>query len=118
MTAQGRVQQRQHVPIAVTAISGDGLQERNLTTIEPFAPQTAGVRLAGSPFQRRVAIRGLGSTGGNIGFERSAPMALGGVVASRGGPLTRPIFDTEGVGVVEGPQSRKADGVLVGEVIF
>lgn len=105
VTAQGRAQQLQDVPIAINAISGATFEERVITNLESLIPQLPSVTLAESPFQKTVAIRGLGSTGGNIGYEQSAPLFVDGIFGGRGGQFVLPFFDLDRVEVVRGPQA-------------
>lgn len=105
VTAQGRAQSLQKVPIAIAAIEGKTFQQRVILDLESLTPQLGSVTLAESPFQRTVAIRGLGSTGGNIGYEQSAPLFVDGVFGGRGGQFVLPFFDLARVEVVKGPQA-------------
>jgi len=105
VTAQGRAQSLQRVPIAIAAVEGKTFQQRVILDLESLTPQLGSVTLAESPFQRTVAIRGLGSTGGNIGYEQSAPLFVDGVFGGRGGQFVLPFFDLARVEVVKGPQA-------------
>ncbi|HEV7436006.1 MAG TPA: TonB-dependent receptor [Pseudorhizobium sp.] len=105
VTAQGRAQQLQDVPIAINAVDGGVVQERAITNLETLIPQLPSVTLSESPFQKSVAIRGLGSTGGNIGYEQSAPLFVDGIFGGRGGQFNLPFFDLARVEVVRGPQA-------------
>lgn len=105
VTAQGRAQALQDVPIAINVVEGETFQERALINLEALVPQLPSVTLAESPFQKTVAIRGLGSTGGNIGYEQSAPLFVDGIFGGRGGQFNLPFFDLARVEVVRGPQA-------------
>lgn len=105
VTAQGRAQSLQRVPIAIAAVEGKTFQQRVILDLESLTPQLGSVTLAESPFQRTVAIRGLGSTGGNIGYEQSAPLFVDGVFGGRGGQFVLPFFDLSRIEVVKGPQA-------------
>ena len=105
VTAQGREESIQDVGVAITAVDGLQIKERGIADIENLVPETPGVALAESPFQRTIAIRGLGSTGGNLGIEQSAPFFIDGVFGGRSGQFLAPFFDLEGVEVVRGPQA-------------
>ncbi|MDJ0919890.1 MAG: TonB-dependent receptor [Henriciella sp.] len=105
VTAQGREQSLQDVPIAIAAIGGEEFQTRAILDIESLAPETPGVATAESPFQRTVSIRGVGSTGGNVGIEQSAPFFVDGVFGGRSGQFLAPFFDLDRVEVIRGPQA-------------
>ncbi len=105
VTAQGREESLQDVGVAVTALSGQDITTRGIIDIESLVPETPGVTLAESPFQRTVAIRGLGSTGGNLGIEQSAPFFIDGVFGGRSGQFLAPFFDLEAVEIIRGPQA-------------
>ena len=110
VTAQGRAQSLQRVPIAIAAVEGKTFQQRVILDLESLTPQLGSVTLAESPFQRTVAIRGLGSTGGNIGYEQSAPLFVDGVFGGRGGQFVLPFFDLSRIEVVKGPHLRGHPG--------
>ena len=105
VTAQGRSQQLEEVPIAIAAFAGESLEQKAILDVETFVPQLPGVTLAESPFQRSISIRGVGSTGGNFGYEQSAPFFIDGIFGGRGGQFLVPFFDLDRVEVIRGPQA-------------
>ena len=105
VTAQGRQQSVQDVSISIDATPGLELQERVIVDVENFALDVPSVTIAESPFQRSIAIRGVGSTGGNYGYEQSAPFFIDGVFGGRAGQFLTPFFDLDRIEVVKGPQA-------------
>ena len=105
VTAQGREESIQDVSIAIDATPGMELQDRVIVDVENFALQSPSLTISESPFQRSVAIRGVGSTGGNIGYEQSAPFFVDGVFAGRAQQFLTPFFDLDRVEIIKGPQA-------------
>jgi iron complex outermembrane receptor protein len=107
VTATRRAQSLQDVPIAVTAISGQQLEEagvQDLTTLSRLAPSfnIEGAQTTATTFTFR--IRGVGTTGQNVGFESSVGVFLDGVFLSRPGVALGDLVDIEQFEVLRGPQ--------------
>ena len=98
VTAQKREQNLQDVPISVQAVSGDILDDMNITTFENM--EIPGVYIG----QDAIVVRGIGA-GGNRGFELSAPMFHDGVFLSRGRQQRLAFLDVERIEFLKGPQT-------------
>ena len=107
VTAQRREQNIQNVPIAITAFTGDALQDRNLTDIHALSNLTSGVNLdAGAPFSgdRSVlsaSIRGIGQDDFAFNLNPGVGVYLDGVYPR---PHHRRQSDSAGRGPDRGPQ--------------
>lgn len=78
VTATGRAAALQDVPVAVTAITGDQMENsgvedlRDLTQLAPSFSMGTGQSLASTT----ARIRGIGTGGDNVGFEASSSTAF------------------------------------------
>ncbi len=101
VTAQKRVQTAQDVPLAVTAVSGEVLDDFGITNFD-------GLDVPGLIVQRGgmadvVTIRGVGSDT-NLGFEQSVPTYIDGVYYGRARIQRYAFLDVERIEVLKGPQ--------------
>ena len=66
VTAQKRVSTVQDTPISISAVSGDDLQARGVSSLAALAQGTPGVSLKSEgPSQTEIEMRGMTSSGGN-----------------------------------------------------
>ena len=103
VTAQKREENIQDVPLSVTAIGGDAIEEQQMADLQDlskFAPNTKINATAGIEY---VYMRGLGSNG-NRGFEQSVGVFLDGVHFGRTLFLSFGLTDIDRVEVLRGPQ--------------
>src|SRR5687768_10535085 len=106
ITAQGRTQILQDVPIAVTAVSADSLQNSGATDIRQLnqlAPSLL-VSSTGSEANGSARIRGIGTVGDNPGLESSVAVFIDGVYRSRSGIGLNELGEIERIEVLRGPQ--------------
>ncbi len=106
VTAQGRRQILQDVPLAVTAIGGQQMQNSGATDIRQLnqlAPSLL-VSSTGSEANGSVRIRGIGTVGDNPGLESSVAVFIDGVYRSRSGVGLNELGEIERVEVLRGPQ--------------
>lgn len=107
VTATRRAQDVQDIPIAVTAVSPqqlenqgvDGIQE--VTSVAPSFSSSQAQTSSGSVVLR---IRGIGTTSNNIGFESAVGIFIDGAYQSRPGVALTEFVDIERVEVLRGPQ--------------
>ena len=106
VTARFRDESVQDVPIAITAISGQSLAERNLNNIENIAATvpTVDFRTGASNKDRSIFIRGVGTITTSPGVEPSVSTVLDGVVLARPGQSTLDLGEVERIEVLRGPQ--------------
>jgi outer membrane receptor protein involved in Fe transport len=106
ITAQGRNQVLQDVPLAVSAVSGETMQNTGGTDIRALnqlAPSLL-VSSTGSEANGSARIRGIGTVGDNPGLESSVAVFVDGVYRSRTGVGLNELGEIERVEVLRGPQ--------------
>lgn len=108
VTAQKREQSLQDVPMSIDVVSGDFLEEQNLTDLGNLSQTTPNVTIAEAGSSQNIYIRGIGS-GQNAGFEQSVATFSDGLYFSRGGASRAQFLDIERIEVLRGPQ-----GILFG----
>jgi iron complex outermembrane recepter protein len=114
VTAQKRTENIKDVPINVSVMSGDQLQERQITSLSDLShivPDLSNASAAGGPGQGNYVIRGISGTGGFGGVGQATvatyiddvsmtvPTGASGV-----GSTELKIFDLDRVEVLRGPQ--------------
>ena len=107
VTATQRTASVQDVPIAVTALDPEALDRAGVSDISnldslasSFNMNSAGTVSGGTTLR----IRGVGTTGNNIGLESSVGVFLDGVYLSRPGVALGDLLDLEQIEVLRGPQ--------------
>ncbi len=109
ITAQKRAESLQDVPISVSTMSGERLDEMNIMTIDELTLYTPSVTVAEGAAGAQLFIRGVGS-GLNKGFEQSVGTYVDGIYFGRGRSTRVGMLDLERAEVLKGPQ-----GVLFGK---
>ncbi|MDP3459388.1 MAG: TonB-dependent receptor plug domain-containing protein, partial [Hyphomonas sp.] len=107
VTATQRAESIQDVPLAVTALDPEALERAGVTDITgldslspSFNMNSAGTVSGGTTLR----IRGVGTTGNNIGLESSVGVFLDGVYLSRPGVALGDLLDLEQIEILRGPQ--------------
>jgi len=106
ITAQGRAQILQDVPLAVSAVSAASLQNsgaNDIRQLNQLAPSLL-VSSTGSEANGSARIRGIGTVGDNPGLESSVAVFVDGVYRSRSGIGLNELGEIERVEVLRGPQ--------------
>lgn len=107
VTATGRAQVAQDVPIAVSVVGGEALTNagvsdiRGLRQITPSLQVTTGQSSATGVVLR---IRGIGTAGDNPGFEPAVGVFIDGVFRARAGVALADLPPIDRVEVLRGPQ--------------
>ncbi|WP_176696008.1 TonB-dependent receptor [Phenylobacterium immobile] len=104
VTAQGRVQRLQDVPISASITSGATLEQANIRNLEELSARLPAVRIARGPAADVINVRGVGSSL-NAGFEQSVATFVDGVYRARARSTRAALFDLERVEVLKGPQT-------------
>ena len=106
VTAQKRVQNLQDVPIVVTAVNAQQLQDAGVRDIKDLTVLTPGltVTTTGSNTSTTARIRGIGTVGDNVGLESSVGVVIDGVYRPRNGVAFSDLGDMERIEVLKGPQ--------------
>ena len=106
VTAQGRRQLLQDVPLSVQAVGGEQLQNSGATDIRQLnqlAPSLL-VSSTGTEANGSARIRGIGTVGDNPGLESSVAVFIDGVYRSRSGIGLNELGGIERIEVLRGPQ--------------
>ncbi|MBX3705828.1 MAG: TonB-dependent receptor [Pseudomonadales bacterium] len=107
VTATRREESMQDVPIAVTAISGAQLERAGIADLRDLKTISASFNMSASQTESQgsnLRLRGVGTTGNNIGLESAVGVFLDGVYLSRPGVALGDLFDVEQIEVLRGPQ--------------
>ncbi|MGB3469187.1 MAG: TonB-dependent receptor [Erythrobacter sp.] len=107
VTATRRAQDVQDIPIAVTAISPQALDNQgvdNIREITDLAPSFTSSQAQIASGSVVLRIRGVGTTSNNIGFESAVGIFIDGAYQSRPGVALNEFVDIERVEVLRGPQ--------------
>ncbi|MCR9106275.1 MAG: TonB-dependent receptor [Gammaproteobacteria bacterium] len=104
VTAQKRSQSLQDVPISISAVSGEKLNEAGITRISDLQVYVPNLNMSEAAIGSNIYIRGVGSQV-NQGFEQSVGTYVDGIYFGRPRQLRAPFFDLERVEVLRGPQS-------------
>jgi iron complex outermembrane receptor protein len=105
VTAQKRSENVQDVPIAITAVSGETLTDRNITDVQSLAKLVPGVVFSATNGEARISIRGVsydGLSGGSA--ESRAAYHLDGVYLATTGEIFGTFYDVERTEALRGPQ--------------
>ncbi|APZ99924.1 TonB-dependent receptor [Sphingopyxis sp. QXT-31] len=106
VTAQGRSQRLADVPVAISAVNAEVLQNsgaNDIRQLNQVAPSLL-VSSTGSEANGSARIRGIGTVGDNPGLESSVPVFIDGVYRSRSGIGLNELGEIDRVEVQRGPQ--------------
>ena len=107
VTAQRRSQNIQDVPLAVSAISGEELSNRGLSSLDELAQSVPSVTLEASRATNTTLtafIRGVGQQDPLAGFEQGVALYLDDVYLARQQGTLLDLYDVERVEILRGPQ--------------
>ena len=106
VTAQGRAQALQDVPIAVTAVNADAMQNSGATDIRALNQLAPSLLVSSTSTEANgsARIRGIGTVGDNPGLESSVAVFIDGVYRSRSGIGLNELGEIDRVEVLRGPQ--------------
>jgi iron complex outermembrane receptor protein len=106
VTAQKRAERLIDVPISVTAVGGEALEDQNLTAATDLQYVAPGLGLgdANTPRGAGLRIRGIGTNVFADGIEQSVGTVVDGVPLARAGQGLADIVDIARIEVLRGPQ--------------
>lgn len=107
VTAQKRTESLQDVPVAVSALSADDLQEsgfRDISDVSALVPSLY-ILTTEQPMSTAVRIRGIGNAANVPTFEPAVALYIDGAFRSRSGVGLGDIVDVQAIEVLKGPQS-------------
>jgi outer membrane receptor protein involved in Fe transport len=107
VTARKREESAQSVPVAVTALSAEVIQQRDITSIEKIAAATPNLNVgrASNGSGAQLTLRGIGSSSTSIGIEQSVAVVVDGAYYGQGRIIQEGFFDLQRVEVLKGPQA-------------
>lgn len=106
VTARRREEGLSDVPIAISTLSGDFIQETNMSDIIGLAEQVPNLAF-GEAFNSsdRFAIRGISTNGTNVGFEQAVGFNIDGFYFGRSRFGQTMFLDLERIEILKGPQN-------------
>lgn len=107
VTASRRTESVQKAPAAITAISSDRLVQSGVTEarqLSQVAPSLVVAVGQSESVSAQFRLRGIGTAGGQVGFEGSVGVYIDGAYIARGGIATSDLLDVKRVEVVRGAQ--------------
>ncbi|MYN29584.1 TonB-dependent receptor [Duganella levis] len=96
----------QSVPVAVTVLDGDVLNNANRTSIDTIVQEVPSVtfRQQGGNKDSTIFVRGIGTISTSPGVEPTVSTVIDGVVYARPGQATLDLLDIEHIEILRGPQ--------------
>ncbi|WP_085978717.1 TonB-dependent receptor plug domain-containing protein [Saccharophagus degradans] len=91
VTAQKRIESIQDVPLSVTAVSGDKLNDSGIENIEDLTVMLPNIHFTETGISTQVRVRGVGSDNSQ-GFEQSVGMYVDGIYYGRAQLFRSPII--------------------------
>ncbi len=106
VTAQKREEAMQDVPVAVTALSQQTLQDTGVRDIKDLQVLVPGLTVTSTQSEAitTARIRGIGTVGDNVGLESSVGVVIDGVYRPRNSVGFGDLGELERIEVLKGPQ--------------
>lgn len=106
VTAQKREQNIMEVPVAVTAVTGQQIEDAGIKDVFDLQQNVPNLIIGRSQTATTTnfAIRGIGSTSNNFGVESSVGLYVDEVYRSRQSSMINELIDVEAAEVLRGPQ--------------
>ena len=109
VTAQKRAESLQDVPISMTALSGEKIDEAGMNSLQDLAAYVPNLSISENAVATGIYMRGVGP-GAQQSFEQSVGLYVDGVHMAKGRQVRTGMFDLAQVEVLRGPQ-----GILFGK---
>ena len=107
VTATKRERSLQDIPVSVSAFSAEALELSGVTNLDSLQTSVPGfsVQTSQSSGQNTsLRLRGVGTTGNNLGFEGAVGIFIDGVYRARAGASLGDFPDVERIEILRGPQ--------------
>lgn len=105
VTAQKRAERLIEVPISISTISAESIQQTGIKELKEMGDLTPNLQVSqSSDFNSRITIRGVGADSRNIGFDSRVGVYLDGVYMGQSPAANQGLVDLEQVEVLRGPQ--------------
>jgi outer membrane receptor protein involved in Fe transport len=109
VTAQKRAENLQDVPISMTALNGERMEEAGVSSFSDLSSLVPNFEVAENAVNTIITMRGI-SVGSNQSFEQSVGVYTDGVHYGKSRQIRSGLFDLDQVEVLRGPQ-----GILFGK---
>ncbi|MDC0088772.1 TonB-dependent receptor [Porticoccaceae bacterium] len=109
VTAQKRAESLQDVPISMTALSGEKIEEAGINSLAELGAYVPNLSISENAVATGIYMRGVGP-GAQQSFEQSVGLYVDGVHMAKGRQVRTGMFDLAQVEVLRGPQ-----GILFGK---
>lgn len=105
VTAQRRAQDKQDVPVTLTVIGAEAIQDGRVQSVQDIVARTPGFGFDSFPqSEPRLSIRGVGSSSRGAGGDPSTAIFIDEVYYGRPAAITFETYDVARVEVLKGPQ--------------
>ena len=107
VTATQRASDVQDIPIAVTAVTPAEIDRQGIVNIQALGSVAPSFNIQSSQTESQgtsMRLRGIGTTGNNIGLESAVGVFIDGIYQSRPGVALGELVDIQQVEVLRGPQ--------------
>jgi iron complex outermembrane recepter protein len=104
VTAQKRESRLEDTPLAISAVSGNDLQEQQVHTLQDLASSLPSLDVGKGPNVALLAVRGVGSIDVNVATESRVAVHVDGVYVGRPEFGLAQFFDVDRVEYLRGPQ--------------
>jgi len=105
VTAQRRTERLLDVPLAVSVLNSEMMEQTGVREISGIAEYLPNVQVTqSSDFNAAVTIRGVGANSRNIGFDTRVGIYVDGVYMGQSPAVNQELLDLERVEVLRGPQ--------------
>lgn len=106
VTARRRAERLRDVPITVTAIDGESLEQKNIATLRDVVEHSPAIsyQQTGDVRTDTLSIRGISSVSNVSGVEPDAAIVIDGETLARTMQMNYDVVDLERVEILEGPQ--------------
>ncbi|WP_167854731.1 TonB-dependent receptor [Mangrovimicrobium sediminis] len=107
VTARKRAERLEDIPVSITALSGEQIDNMDLTSLERVAAYTPQLVVTRAPFGSgaSLTLRGIGSPFSSVGIEQSVAVIVDGAYYGQGRTINEGLFDARSVEVLKGPQA-------------
>lgn len=104
VTAERRATSAQATPMAISAVSGEALREKNIVDVESLATNIPNLNFSRIAADAKISIRGIGYNSLGPGGETRVALYLDGIYQSRNQAGLLGFYDVDRVEVLRGPQ--------------
>jgi iron complex outermembrane receptor protein len=106
VTAQRREEQVNDVPVALTVLSSEQLENSFANKVDDLATMipSLSIRKGGTTRNSSIFFRGIGTTTFSVAAEPSTSTVVDGVVLARSGQAFNSLYDVERIEALRGPQ--------------